>query len=56
MTNVAEKAKAYAYTKHVNQTHGTRPFTQHLTEDVETLHEFGIIDENGKVLKKRRTL
>ena len=44
MTNVAEKARAYAYIKHADQMHGTRPFTQHLTEVVETLHEFGITD------------
>ena len=45
MTN-ADKAKAYAVLKHSGQTHGTRPFTSHLTEVVNTLHEFGYKDDD----------
>ena len=44
--SIAQKAKEYAYKKHANQTHGKRPFTQHLTEVVETLHEFGITNDD----------
>ena len=46
MTNQAEKAKAFAHEKHVGQTHGTRPFTYHLQEVVDTLHEFGYQDDD----------
>ncbi len=42
----AEKAKAYAVLKHTGQTHGTRPFTTHLNEVVDTLHEFGHLDDD----------
>jgi len=45
MTN-AEKAKAYAEEKHAGQVHGTRPFMMHLTEVVDTLHEFGHLDDD----------
>jgi len=45
MTN-AEKAKAYAEEKHIGQVHGTRPFMMHLTEVVNTLHEFGYLDDD----------
>ena len=41
MTNQTEKAKAFAHEKHAGQTHGTRPFTHHLQEVVNVLHEFG---------------
>ena len=42
----AEKAKAYATLKHSGQIHGTRPFTSHLTEVVNALHEFGHQDDD----------
>jgi len=42
----AEKAKIYAYEKHAGQIHGTRPFTTHLHEVVDTLHEFGYKDDD----------
>ncbi len=45
MTN-AEKAKTYAEEKHAGQVHGTRPFMMHLTEVVNTLHEFGYLDDD----------
>ena len=45
MTN-AEKAKAYVEEKHAGQVHGTRPFMMHLTEVVNTLHEFGYLDDD----------
>jgi (p)ppGpp synthase/HD superfamily hydrolase len=46
MNDVVEKAKIYAHTKHTGQTHGTRPFTTHLQEVVDTLHEFGYKDSD----------
>ena len=42
----ADKAKAFAKEKHQGQTHGTRPFMMHLTEVVNTLHEFGHLDDD----------
>lgn len=42
----AEKAKTYAVLKHSGQVHGTRPFIVHLTEVVDTLHEFGYKDDD----------
>ncbi len=44
--NIAEKAKAFAFEKHKDQVHGTRPFTFHLTEVVNALHEFGHIKDD----------
>ncbi len=46
MTTNAEKARAFAELKHAGQVHGTRPFTAHLTEVVNTLHEFGYLDDD----------
>ena len=42
----AKKAKEYAALKHAGQVHGTRPFMTHLTEVVDTLHEFGYKDDD----------
>lgn len=42
----AKKAKDYALQKHAGQVHGTRPFIFHLSEVVDTLHEFGYHDDD----------
>ena len=44
--NQAQRAKQYALLKHSGQVHGTRPFIFHLTEVVDTLHEFGHQDDD----------
>lgn len=42
----AERAKVFATLKHSGQTHGVRPFVDHLTDVVETLQEFGYYDDD----------